>query len=249
MGGARRAGTALRDRALRALRAAASPADAASARRFFREEVAFLGVPAPALRRVARELGRAFPRAEPVARRLAACAPLLADARHEPRALALLLCERWAPRLDASFVATARRWLEGGVCDNWALVDGLCLGSLGPLLARRPDLAPRLARWPASRSRWTRRASAAALIPAVRRGLLLPLAYATADRLLADRDDLVRKATGWLLREASRKDMRGLQAYLLARGPRVPRVALRAAVERFPPARRRRLLHATRAGA
>ncbi|MGQ0613443.1 MAG: DNA alkylation repair protein [Planctomycetaceae bacterium] len=235
-------------RALRALRAASSSAARESARTFFKEKVAFLGVPVPALRRIARDLAPLADRGAGIAAALDACEPLLAEAQQEPRTLALLLCERWKARLDASFLRRAFRWLAEGRCDNWALVDALCIGSLGPLLARRPELAVRLASWPSSRNRWMRRASLAALIPAVRRGALLSQAYATADRLLGDGDDLVRKATGWLLREAGRTDARRLEIYLRERGPRLPRTALRTAIERFPDARRRDLLRATRIG-
>lgn len=233
-------------RALRALRAASSAAARQAGRRFFKEEIALLGVPVPAMRRIARDLAPLADRGAGIAAALDACEPLMAEALHEPRTLALLFCERWARRLDGTFVRRAGRWLAGSRCDNWALVDALCIGSLGPLLARRPDLAAALASWPSSRNRWMRRASLVSWIPAVRRGALLDEAYATADRLLGDGEELVRKATGWLLREAGRTDRRRLEAYLRARGPRLPRIALRTAIENFPAARRLEMLRGTR---
>ena len=58
--------------------------------------------------------------------------------------------------------------------------------------------------WTRSRSLWVRRAAAVALIPMARRGQALDVAYDVAARLLDDEEDLIHKATGWLLREAGK---------------------------------------------
>jgi hypothetical protein len=57
---------------------------------------------------------------------------------------------------------------------------------------------------------------------------------------------LIRKAVGWLLREAGKADAGRLERYLRANGPRIPRITLRYAMERFPPAKRRALLKITK---
>jgi len=78
--------------------------------------------------------------------------------------------------------------------------------------------------------------------PLARHGKALDEAYRVAAALREDREDLIHKATGWLLREAGKTDPARLERFLLAQGPRLPRTALRYAIERFPAARRRRLL-------
>jgi 3-methyladenine DNA glycosylase AlkD len=85
------------------------------------------------------------------------------------------------------------------------------------------------------------------LIPALRRGAGLDLAYDIAQTLHADDEDLIQKAVGWMLREAGKPDAARLERYLRARGPAIPRTTLRYAIERFPAARRRALLASTRA--
>jgi 3-methyladenine DNA glycosylase AlkD len=93
---------------------------------------------------------------------------------------------------------------------------------------------------------WVRRASAVGLIPVVRSGAALDLGYSIARTLHRDKEDLIQKAVGWMLREAGKADPRRLERYLRANGPRIPRTTLRYAIERFPAARRKTLLRATK---
>jgi 3-methyladenine DNA glycosylase AlkD len=81
---------------------------------------------------------------------------------------------------------------------------------------------------------WVRRASAVALIPSFRRGLALDVAYDLAKTLHPDREDLIHKAVGWMLREAGKLDPARLERYLRAEGPAIPRTTVRYAIERFP---------------
>ena len=48
---------------------------------------------------------------------------------------------------------------------------------------------------------------------------------------LADREDLVHKAVGWMLREAWKKDPAGEKTFLIRHYPQIPRTALRYAIE------------------
>ena len=76
----------------------------------------------------------------------------------------------------------------------------------------------------------------------------LDLVYEIAKRLHGDREDLIQKAVGWTLREAGKTDLARLERYLRANGARIPRLTLRYAIERFPPAKRAALLKETRRG-
>lgn len=61
-------------------------------------------------------------------------------------------------------------------------------------------------------------------------------------------EDLIHKATGWLLRDAVRADEKRLERFLLQHGARIPRTALRYAIEKFSPEERKQLLAKTKAG-
>ena len=66
--------------------------------------------------------------------------------------------------------------------------------------------------------------------------------FAIAKILLADDHDLIHKAVGWMLREAGKQSAPALLRFLKAELLRMPRTALRYAIERFPAPRRKRIL-------
>ncbi len=67
-------------------------------------------------------------------------------------------------------------------------------------------------------------------------------APAIAELLLADREDLISKAAGWMLREVTSVIRPPKEAFLDRHGPRMPRTMLRYAIERFPEEERPRYL-------
>ena len=79
-----------------------------------------------------------------------------------------------------------------------------------------------------------RRASAVSLIVPAKHGKFLKESIEIADLLLTDRDDMVQKGYGWLLKEASRKHTNEVFAYVLKNKRRMPRTALRYAIELMP---------------
>jgi 3-methyladenine DNA glycosylase AlkD len=230
---------------LDALVAVSSDEAAQQGQTFFKEPVLLLGVSAPAMRRLAREFHVRM-KDWHFGEVLRLVEILLANPWLEVKTTALLILERFSKSFDTALVPAARRWIEQGWCNSWAVIDTLCGGVLGPLLLQKPALAKRIAPWASSRNRWLRRAAAVALVKPARRGELLDEAYATALRLADDKDDLVQKATGWLLREAGKTDMPRLEAFLREHGPRCSRTTVRYAIERFPPSVRKTLLAETR---
>jgi 3-methyladenine DNA glycosylase AlkD len=79
-----------------------------------------------------------------------------------------------------------------------------------------------------------------------RKGAALDLVYEIARRLHPDREDLIQKAVGWLLREAGKSDEARLERYLRAQGSSVPRTTLRYAIERMSDRKRAAIMKATR---
>jgi 3-methyladenine DNA glycosylase AlkD len=63
-----------------------------------------------------------------------------------------------------------------------------------------------------------------------------------AEKLLADKHDLIHKAMGWMLREVGKRSESALVQFLEMHYEAMPRTALRYAIERFPEEQRRRML-------
>ena len=63
--------------------------------------------------------------------------------------------------------------------------------------------------------------------------------FRIADILMRDAHDLIHKATGWMLREAGKRDVAALRSFSSTRHIRMPRTMLRYAIERLPEKERR----------
>ena len=129
-------------------------------------------------------------------------------------------------------------WLKKYV-DNWGTCDHLCTGAIGNLVHQFPEVAAKMRPWTKSRIRWQRRAAAVSLIVTVRNGELLNEVFRTADNLLKDADDMVQKGYGWMLKEATHKFPNEVFKYVIKNKREMPRTALRYAIEKLPPAKRK----------
>jgi 3-methyladenine DNA glycosylase AlkD len=226
--------------ALRAeLRRLADPRQAKNLQWFFKtgrgeygEGDVFLGLRVPDLRRLAK-IHRDLP--------TAAVRGLLASRFHEERMLALfILVLRYDRGDEAEREAVFRLYLASRRrVNNWDLVDCSAPHIVGRhLLDRDRRLLYRLAR---SRSLWERRIAVLATFWLVREGQFTD-SLRLAEFLLADREDLIHKATGWMLREVGNRDREAAARFLRRHCRTMPRTMLRYAIEKLPEAERRRYL-------
>jgi 3-methyladenine DNA glycosylase AlkD len=72
--------------------------------------------------------------------------------------------------------------------------------------------------------------------------MLFPDIVKLSDSLLADKDDMVQKGLGWLLRETAKFDAKRTVPYLMKIRGRAPRLVLRTACETLSLAVRKRIL-------
>ena len=187
---------------VRRLRAGGSPAHAAGVQRYFKEPVRSHGWYTADLRRYARALHKEL--ASDPALLLDVAERLFAGAVLEEKALAVTMLEPSLKRFGGAEFARFERWL--GKVSSWADHDALTMYLIGPMMVAEPARAKRPLRWAASPNRWRRRAAAVSLIHGIRRGLFYGEATTVTAQLVDDRDDMVQKGLGWLLREWAKHD-------------------------------------------
>ena len=231
-----------------ALKRLARPAGEFNAERYFRGDhgLRFYNAGTKPVRAVARDIYSTHRKAWSVGDAMVLADALMRDSYLETKSVGIELVARYRRSFTPALLPRWKRWLAEDLSANWATTDAICGSLIGPLLADHPDLVPKLRAWARHPNMWVRRASVVSLIVPMRRGVGIELAYENARALHADPADLIQKAVGWVLREAGKRDAARLESYLRANGPAIPRTTLRYAIERFPTARRRELLAATR---
>ncbi len=188
----------------------------------------FIGITVPVMRRIAHRY---------VALPLAEVGTLLASPIHEHRFAALeILVAKYQENEQAVYDFYLK---NTGYVNNWDLVDTSAPYIVGQHLLTRPrKILYRLAK---SRNPWERRIAIVSTMPLIRTGQLEDT-FAISEILLADDHDLIHKAVGWMLREAGKRSTSALLDFLEQHYERMPRTALRYAIERFPAAQRKKLL-------
>jgi 3-methyladenine DNA glycosylase AlkD len=218
------------------LRSLGNPKDAVFLAGFFKtgpgqygEGDVFIGVRVPVIRKVAKDFkGLPLPEVE----------SLLHSPIHEERLAALVILVMQAAKGEArvrksiyDFYLTNTRFIN-----NWDLVDLSAPQIVGACLAdrsRRP-----LYRLAKSSWLWDRRISILATFHFIRLGDFNDT-LEIAEMLLDDREDLMHKAVGWMLREVGKRDAAALEGFLERHCRIMPRTMLRYAIEKFPDGKRR----------
>jgi 3-methyladenine DNA glycosylase AlkD len=158
----------------------------------------------------------------------------------EEKVAAVFLLEN----LDAQFGEREFRMFESWLdrISSWADHDGLVHYLIAPMVAAKGARVKNLFRWAKSPKRWHRRAACVALIRGTRARMFFPQIVKLSDSLLADKDDMVHKGLGWLLRETAKYAPKRTVPYLMKIRGRAPRLVLRTACETLPDIDRNRVL-------
>jgi 3-methyladenine DNA glycosylase AlkD len=220
---------------------AADPVRAASAKRYLKSELAFIGLRAPQLRAVVRS---ALREARPDrGQMLALAAALWARPVFELRVAAVeALGFDWR-RLAAPDLAAVEDLIRDS--HTWALVDALAINVAARLVERFDELGASIDRWAGDGDFWVRRAALLALLPPLRRGGGDFERFGRhADAMLDEREFFIRKAIGWVLREVGKKRPALVETWLAPRLGRAAGLIVREAVKYLPAEARATLLRA-----
>ncbi|TAN63285.1 DNA alkylation repair protein [bacterium] len=195
----------------------------------------FLGIRVPLLRRLAKQHKSLV---------LKDVAVLLKSKWHEERLTALIILSNAFLKNDEEsrkiIFNLYVRYLSS--VNNWDLVDISAPNIAGAFLwDKEKTLLYNLAK---SKNIWERRAAIMATFYFIKRNSFND-ALNIARLLLNDNEDLIHKATGWMLREVGKRSLETEKSFLDANVKIMPRTMLRYAIERFPEKDRSRYLEKT----
>lgn len=226
------------------LRQKSTPKKAEQSKRFFKmgpgeysEGDIFIGVTVPEIRQIAKQnqdLGR-----EELKK-------LLESPYHEDRLLSLMIMTHQYQaygekdqKIIFNFYIKNRKRIN-----NWDLVDSSAHKILGDFCLKKNDDS-KLRQLIKSKIHWDRRLAMVATLAYIRSGQI-EITFELARIVLQDKEVLMHKATGWMLREAGKKNLTQLLKFIDQHGSKMPRTMLRYCIERLPEPSRLKILANTR---
>ena len=214
-----------------ALHAHKDPVRAVHTQRYFKtapgeygEGDIFIGVRTPLIREVAKQFFKA---------NLLTIKELLYSSIHEERFLALIILVYRFPKAKSEEQQEIFDFYMTHIdqVNNWDLVDTSAASIIGCYLHDKPKkILQGLAR---RKNLWHRRIAIVATHYFIKQGSYA-MTIEIATLLRQDKEDLIQKAVGWMLREVGKKDITPTKAFLNQYASSLPRTMLRYALEKFP---------------
>ena len=230
-------------RVTKAIQSLASPTQARHLQRFFKTSKGeygygdvFLGITVPQIRKIANEYkDLTLPQID----------KLMASKFHEVRFSGLVILTLQFKSSSESIVHKKifdfyLKQVKAERVNNWDLVDvsAPIIGQYLIGLGSSNQLLLKLAR---SKSLWQRRVAIVFTFAFIRDGIPQPTLL-VAQVLLRDEQDLIHKATGWMLREMGKRNPIELRRFLEKNVSVMPRTMLRYAIEKFSETERKKWL-------
>ncbi len=199
----------------------------------------FIGVSMPNIRKAIKEFKKLpFPEIE----------KLLVSPIHEVRMSGVLILTNNAKRAfkkkdidEHKKIADFYLKNKQGI-NNWDLVDVSCHYVIGDAIVNNIYDLKLLDDLASSDILWDRRIAMVSTISFIRNGDVFPTVI-LAKKLLDNKEDLMHKAVGWMLREAWKREPAIIEDFLLENYHDIPRTALRYAIERMEENKRKGFLY------
>lgn len=224
------------------IRKKANTKKAEGARRYFKtgpgeyaEGDQFVGISVPDLRKISQKFVADFD--------LKDFSKLMQSPIHEERAAALFVLvhifEKSKSQLEQKKLVDLYLKNRDGI-NNWDLVDLSAYKILGNFYQQTQD-TQMILKLSKSKRHWDRRIAIVSSFAFIRKNQL-DLLYTLAEAFLNQQEDLMHKATGWMLREAGKRDSKRLLSFIHKHGKNMPRTMLRYSIEKFDAKTRKSIL-------
>lgn len=162
---------------------------------------------------------------------------LVQDPIHECRMVGLLIWVKQSSQatLAQQEIIRERYLANRRYINNWDLVDVTCTHILGKYAIKNDRSF--LYELASEANLWSQRIAIVSTLSLIQVEQFSDT-FAIAEQLLPHKHDLIHKAIGWMLREVGKHNSDALEEFLHDNVIRMPRTALRYAIERFEPSRR-----------
>jgi 3-methyladenine DNA glycosylase AlkD len=199
----------------------------------------FWGIKAPAARQIAKQFSDLS---------LDELSELISSPVHELRLIALFIAVHHyeqAKKFPEQKKIVRWYWRQRPQINNWDLVDLSAPKILGAYLRDYPTERQLLIFLSQSPNLWDRRSAIVATLTFISEGDFQPTLELVKIFLSAP-EDLIHKASGWMLREVGKRDQKVLLDFLDKYAARMPRTMLRYSIEYLSAAKRQKYLRKKR---
>ena len=204
--------------------------------KYFKEKIFCYGVRTPIVRKIAKKY---FKQVKQLNKNeiFALSEKLLKSRYNEEATIAIQWVSQLADQFTKADFKLFERWLTKYI-DNWGKDDDFCLHIIQPIIEKYPELIVKVKSWANSENMWLRRASAVSFITTIGNFYAtrhnLKDIFEVAETLLHDKEDLVQKGYGWMLKSASVHNQKEVFEFVMKYKSNMPRTALRYAIEKMP---------------
>lgn len=140
---------------------------------------------------------------------------------------------RLKKQYDNNTFSVFESWLVKYV-RGWGDCDDFCTHAFGELICQNTYLVNNIIPWTKREEFWMRRAAAVVLIPSIHQNKYKETnPIIIADLIMKDKEEIVLKGLGWMLKELSVKEPELVYDYLKKNKDDMPRVAFRYALEKM----------------
>jgi 3-methyladenine DNA glycosylase AlkD len=203
-----------------------------SGERFFKEKVTMYGIKTAVVIRIGKEYFKSIPD-QKKGNIFSLCEELWKSGIMEESFIACNWSYYVHKQYEPADFKILEKWVNSYI-NNWASCDTFCNHTVGTFIEKYPEFLSGLKLWALSQNRWVKRAASVSLIVPARHGKFLNDIFEIADILHSDKDDMVQKGYGWMLKSASQAHQKEVFDYVIKKKATMPRTSLRYAIEKMP---------------
>jgi len=153
---------------------------------------------------------------------------------HTEKSFAISLATYYTAMLDEKELLFFKNWLDE--CTGWDHTDGISCFIIARMIEKNPKLKKQINYWTKEKTMWTRRSSLISYIRSIRKDKRdLQDIFNNIKPLMKEKEFFIRKAIGWILREASKKYSKDVLAFVKQNRKQLSNLSIREATRKIIP--------------